>query len=234
MGLCLMVLTPTPSAHSTTHSTIDNALSELSVTVAECKACRLCEGRLQTVFGDGPTTARLMVIGEGPGQQEDEQGMPFVGRSGQLLSQILASAGFHRASQVGMETANVYIANIVKCRPPQNRAPVANEMASCKPYLEEQIRLIQPALILLAGATAVKGILTSQTGAHAVGITKIRGQWFPTPYLGRDGQPIPAMPIFHPAYLLRNPVKTPGSPKALMEDDIQAVRQELDCRVASE
>jgi len=175
-----------------------------------------------------------MVIGEGPGQQEDEQGLPFVGRSGQLLTQILASMGFHRASQVGAKAANVYIANIVKCRPPQNRAPVADEMAACKPYLEQQIQLIQPALILLAGATAVKGILAPETGAHTVGITKIRGQWFPTPYTGRDGQPIPAMPIFHPAYLLRNPVKAPGSPKALMWEDIQAVRTELDRRMALE
>ncbi|MDH4378983.1 MAG: uracil-DNA glycosylase [Vampirovibrionales bacterium] len=229
-----MVLATVPPTQPKTKPALELSLHELSQVVATCTACRLCDGRIQTVFADGPVTARLMVIGEGPGQQEDEQGLPFVGRSGQLLTQILASGGFHRASQVGMEAANVYIANIVKCRPPQNRAPVADEMAACKPYLEEQIRLIQPALILLAGATAVKGILTPQTAAKAVGITKIRGQWFPTPYVGRDGHPIPAMPIFHPAYLLRNPVEAPGSPKALMWDDIQTVRQELDRRLALE
>ncbi|MFN8615028.1 MAG: uracil-DNA glycosylase [Vampirovibrionales bacterium] len=201
-------------------------LEDLSARVNACQACSLCKERLNVVVGDGPTTARLLVIGEGPGQQEDEQGLPFVGRSGQLLTQILASVGFYRASQVGPEAANVYIANIVKCRPPKNRAPLPNEMMACKPFLEEQIRFINPDLMLLAGATAVKGILSPESGAHSVGISKIRGQWFPTPYTHPSGKPILAMPIFHPAYLLRNPSKAPGSPKALMWEDIQAVRRE--------
>lgn len=195
-------------------------LGQLRQQVAGCTQCKLCETRIQTVFSDGNPHARLMIIGEGPGQNEDETGIPFVGRAGKLLTQIIESVGLERQR-------DTYIANIVKCRPPKNRAPEADESASCVPYLHQQIRLVQPAMILLAGATAVRGILNNKTG-----ITKLRGQWFNCPeatfgtsYLG---EPIQAMPIFHPSYLLRNPQKTPGSPKALMWDDIRAVKARLD------
>jgi DNA polymerase len=150
-----------------------------------------------------------MVIGEAPGQTEDETGLPFVGRSGQLLEKILAS--------VNLSTEHdVYISNINKCRPPNNRVPTPDEMAACKPYLLEQIRLVDPKILLLTGATAVKGIIGDKRG-----ITKIRGQW-----LEWEGRL--CMPIFHPSYLLRNPSKEVGKPKWLMWQDIQAVRAKLD------
>jgi len=136
---------------------------------AFCTKCALHTGRTKSVFADGNPLAPLMIIGEGPGQNEDETGIPFVGKAGQLLTQILESVGFNRAE-------DVYICNIVKCRPPQNRAPEPDEMEACFPYLAEQIAIIRPRLVLLAGATAVKGILKTK-----VGITKIRGQWFEAP-----------------------------------------------------
>jgi DNA polymerase len=153
-----------------------------------------------------------MLIGEGPGQNEDETGVPFVGRAGQLLTQILTSVNIQRDK-------DIYICNVVKCRPPQNRAPMPEEMAACFPYLEEQIRLVKPRFILLAGATAMKAVLNIKEG-----ITKVRGQWFDTPFEGGAK----AMPIFHPSYLLRNQSKAEGSPKWLMWQDIQEVRRQLD------
>jgi DNA polymerase len=180
--------------------------------VIHCKACQRCSlaaERTNVVVSRGSATAPILIIGEGPGQQEDEQGLPFVGKSGQLLEKILAS--------VRLDTnQDVYICNIVKCRPPGNRVPTADEVAACKGYLLEQIRLVNPKIILLTGATAVKGILGIKDG-----ITKIRGQWFEW-----DGRL--CMPIFHPAYLLRNPSRDKGSPKWLMWQDIQAVRNKLD------
>jgi DNA polymerase len=163
------------------------------------------------VFFDGNPQASLMLIGEGPGQNEDETGIPFVGRAGQLLTQILESAQINRAQ-------DIYICNIVKCRPPQNRAPLPEEMAACFPYLKAQIDWIRPKLILLAGTTAMKGILGIGSG-----ITKVRGQWFDTPYHGAK-----AMPIFHPSYLLRNASREKGSPKWWMWQDMKEIRRALD------
>jgi DNA polymerase len=150
-----------------------------------------------------------MIIGEAPGKNEDETGLPFVGRSGQLLEKILASV------ELSTET-DIYIANICKCRPPENRVPTSEEAAACKPYLLEQIRLVDPKIILLTGATSVKGL----TGDKRP-ITKIRGEW-----LEWEGRL--CMPIFHPSYLLRNPSKEKGSPKWLMWQDIQKVRDQFD------
>lgn len=183
-------------------------LALLQSIVAQCQQCRLCETRTNTVFAQGNPESPLMVIGEGPGQQEDETGLPFVGRAGQLLTKILASVDFKRPD-------DVYICNIVKCRPPQNRAPMKDEMSECFRYLRAQIAIIQPRFILLAGATAVKGIL----GATPP-ISKIRGQWLDTPF----GEQTKAMPIFHPSYLLRNPSSEPGKPKWLMWQDMKAIR----------
>jgi DNA polymerase len=152
-----------------------------------------------------------MLIGEGPGQQEDETGIPFVGRAGQLLTQILGSIGIDR-------TKDIYICNTVKCRPPQNRTPEPEEMAACWPYLEGQLYWVQPKIILLAGAAAVRDVLQTK-----MGITKIRGQWFETPFNGAM-----AMPIFHPSYLLRNQSKAPGSPKWLTWQDMKTLKQRLD------
>lgn len=184
-------------------------MEDLATHCNACQRCDLAPTRTNVVVSRGSATAPIFIIGEGPGQQEDEQGKPFVGRSGQLLEQILAS--------VRLDTErDVYIGNIVKCRPPNNRVPTADEVAACKGYLLEQIRLVDPKIILLTGATAVKGILGIKEG-----ITKIRGQWFE--WEGRL-----CMPIFHPAYLLRNPSREKGSPKWLMWQDIQAVKAKLE------
>jgi DNA polymerase len=150
-----------------------------------------------------------MIIGEGPGQNEDETGLPFVGKAGQLLEKILESVKLDSEQ-------DVYICNVVKCRPPGNRVPTPDEIAACKPYLLEQIRLIDPKIILLTGATGVKGVTGDKRG-----ITKIRGTWIE--WEGRL-----CMPILHPAYLLRNPSRERGSPKWLMWQDIQVVRAKLD------
>jgi uracil-DNA glycosylase family 4 len=182
-------------------------MAQLAQHCNNCHRCGLGNTRTHAVVGRGNLQADIMIIGEGPGQTEDETGLPFVGRSGQLLEKILAS--------VELTEKEVYICNIVKCRPPENRVPTPEEMAACKPYLLEQIRLVDPKIILLTGATAVKGITGSKQG-----ITKIRGQWIE--WEGRL-----CMPIFHPSYLLRNPSKEKGAPKWLMWQDIQAVRDKL-------
>ncbi|MEA5580118.1 uracil-DNA glycosylase [Nodularia harveyana UHCC-0300] len=186
-----------------------NNIAELTQDCNQCQRCGLAENRTHAVVGRGHLQAPIMVIGEAPGQNEDETGLPFVGRSGQLLEKILASVNLSTEQ-------DVYIANINKCRPPENRTPNPDEMAACIPYLLEQIRLIDPKIILLTGATAVKGITGDKRG-----ITKIRGQWIE--WSGRL-----CMPIFHPSYLLRNPSKEVGKPKWLMWQDMQAVRAKLD------
>ncbi len=190
------------------------SLEELSCRADVCTRCQLSRTRTRAVFSDGNPQAPIMLIGEGPGQQEDETGVPFVGRAGQLLTQILSSVGIDRKK-------DIYICNTVKCRPPENRKPLPEEMVACYPYLEGQIYWVQPKLILLCGGTAVEDVLKIKTG-----ITKIRGQWFDTPY------GVKAMPIFHPSYLLRNPSKEKGSPKWLMWQDIQEVRRQLDALMA--
>lgn len=177
-----------------------------------CNACYRCDlgaTRTHAVVGRGNPQAPIMIIGEGPGQNEDETGLPFVGKAGQLLEKILESVKLDSEQ-------DVYICNVVKCRPPSNRVPTPDEIAACKPYLLEQIRLVDPKIILLTGATAVKGVTGDKRG-----ITKIRGTWME--WEGRL-----CMPILHPAYLLRNPSRERGSPKWLMWQDIQVVRAKLD------
>jgi uracil-DNA glycosylase len=186
-----------------------NSIAQLAAHCQICQRCELGKTRTNAVVGRGSQTAPIMIIGEGPGQNEDEQGLPFVGRSGQLLEKILASV------KLTIEK-DIYICNVVRCRPPENRVPTPAEVAACKPYLLEQIRLVNPQIILLTGATAVKAI----TGKKEA-ISKIRGTWIE--WEGRY-----CMPIFHPAYLLRNPEPTVGKPKWLMWQDIQAVRAKLD------
>lgn len=191
------------------------SLTDVAQEAARCQKCSLGATRTKSVFSDGNPEAPLMLIGEGPGQNEDETGIPFVGKAGQLLTQILASVEINRQS-------DIYICNIVKCRPPQNRAPQPEEMAACMPYLEAQIRLIKPRLVLLAGATALKGVLGIPQG-----ITKLRGQWFDLP----ERYELPetkVMPVFHPSYLLRNQSKEKFSPKWFMWQDMKAVRRALD------
>jgi DNA polymerase len=183
-------------------------IEELSTHCRSCTRCELAASRTNVVIGKGNPQAPIVIIGEGPGQQEDEQGLPFVGRSGQLLDNILKSV------ELTLEK-DVYITNAVRCRPPNNRTPHPEEMAACKPFLLEHIRLVNPQIILLTGATAVKSILAKKEG-----ITKIRGQWF-------EWENRACMPIFHPAYLLRNASRAVGSPKWLMWQDIQSVKDKL-------
>mgnify|MGYP006425585189 CR=1 FL=1 len=184
-------------------------LEQLASHCRQCQRCGLSQTRSQVVVSRGNKNADVMIIGEAPGQSEDEQGLPFVGRSGKLLDQILASVA------LSVEE-DVYISNIVKCRPPQNRTPTTKEINACKPYLLEQVALVDPLIILFTGATAFKG-LTGEKKA----ISKIRGQWLQ--WEGRW-----AMAIFHPAYLLRNPSREEGKPKWLMWQDIQNVSQQLE------
>ncbi|HEY9683851.1 MAG TPA: uracil-DNA glycosylase [Oculatellaceae cyanobacterium] len=173
-----------------------------------CQLCALCKERKKVVFSKGNPKAQLMLIGEGPGRYEDETGLPFVGRAGQLLDKILAS--------VDIGPDDIYVCNIVKCRPPQNRVPTPDEMASCRPYLEAQIHFVQPKLILLAGSTAVQGVLQVKDP-----ISRLRGKWFDYKNSAK------VMAVFHPSYLLRNESREVGSPKWLMWQDIKEVRKAL-------
>lgn len=183
--------------------------SELEQRVLDCGDCPLCHGRTQAVFGEGSIKTPLMFIGEGPGADEDRQGRPFVGRSGQLLTQILEAAGIGRD--------DIYITNIVKCRPPENRTPLPEEMLRCDKYLQTQILLIRPAMLVLLGNTPAKWILRTTEG-----VTRLRGRWF-------EWRGIPVMPMFHPSYLLRFPDQNKkGSPKHLTWLDIQEVKKRKD------
>jgi DNA polymerase len=154
--------------------------------VAACRRCGLCEGRTQTVSGEGSPTPRLVVVGEAPGAEEDRTGRPFVGPAGQLLTRMLAA--------IGLAREDVFIANVLKCRPPENRAPRPDEVAACRPYLREQLSLLGPPLVLVLGNHAAKALLATERG-----ITSLRGRFTTTPEGWR------VMPTFHPAYLLRNP-----------------------------
>jgi DNA polymerase len=185
-----------------------DSLQQLASACAACRRCGLANGRLQVVVGRGNPRARLLLIGEAPGAQEDQEGLPFVGRSGQLLDRLLQSAGID-------SNRDAYICNVVKCRPPDNRKPSAAELAACRPWLEQQIALVDAPLVVLVGASALQGVLGIKGG-----ITSLRGQW--RPWQGRW-----LMPILHPSYLLRNPSERPGSPKALTLDDLRLVQSRL-------
>ena len=161
------------------------AMEELKEKATNCTLCALRAGCSQVVFGEGNPEARVMLIGEGPGAEEDKLGRPFVGRAGQLLDKILEACGFNRFT-------HTYIANIVKCRPPQNRIPTPEERLKCKSYLLKQIEVIDPVIIILLGATALQGLIDP-----AAKITGMRGMWL-------NWQGIWVMPTYHPAALLRN------------------------------
>ena len=161
------------------------SLDQLNSLICNCTNCGLHKGRNKFVFGSGNPNADVMVIGEGPGAEEDKQGLPFVGRAGQLLTDILKAIKFSREE--------VFIGNIVKCRPPDNRTPLPEEMETCIPYLAKQIELIKPKLILCLGLTAAKGLLKKKDS-----LTSLRGQVF-------EYEGIKTMVTFHPAALLRNP-----------------------------
>ena len=169
--------------------TIARDWAALEVQVSSCKKCQLHESRTQTVFGTGNRNADWLIIGEAPGGDEDREGEPFVGRAGKLLDEMLFAAGLKRA--------DVYIANILKCRPPANRDPSADEVACCHPYLQQQIDLIQPRLILAVGRIAAHKLLQTDTP-----VGRLRGKLH---HYGDTG--IPVIVTYHPAYLLRSPLE---------------------------
>ncbi|VAX28376.1 Uracil-DNA glycosylase, family 4 [hydrothermal vent metagenome] len=163
----------------------EEALKRLRAETGDCRRCRLSEGRTNLVFGEGNPDAGLMFVGEAPGEQEDRQGRPFVGKAGELLTRLIEKMGFSRDE--------VYIANTVKCRPPDNRNPMEDEIKTCMPFLEKQIGIIEPAVIMTLGSVATKALL-GDIGS----ISRVRGKT--CRYRG-----VPVVPTFHPSYLLRNP-----------------------------
>lgn len=177
-----------------------NALCDVLV---DCQRCKLCNGRTNIVFGVGNPQAELMFVGEGPGQEEDIQGVPFVGKAGRLLTDIIEKG-------MGLRRDDVYIANVVKCRPPNNRNPEPDEIVACEPFLHRQISLVRPRAVVSLGAFATQVLLRNRTA-----ISKQRGRW-------HDYQGVPVMPTFHPAYLLRN-----GGDKRLVWGDIKMVMERL-------
>lgn len=179
-----------------------NSWEELENSCKNCNKCKLAQGRNNVVIGCGNKNAKLMFIGEGPGADEDVQGIPFVGKAGKLMNMAFAGTGINREE--------VYITNIVKCRPPMNRNPEKDEADACKEYLETQIELIKPKIIVLLGNVALKNILGEEYG-----ITKTRGQW-----VEKDG--IKYIPTFHPAALLRDETK-----KIAFWKDLKTVKEEI-------
>jgi DNA polymerase len=203
---------PRPSAAPSTvpgaaAKTADSAergaqIAALAGTVAGCTRCRLCEGRNKVVFGTGNPDAELMLIGEGPGAEEDRQGLPFVGPAGELLNKIIQA--------IDLKREDVYIANIVKCRPPGNRDPQPDEVAACRGFLEKQIALVQPRVLVALGRVAAQTLLGNETP-----IGRMRGRWYRI-------QGVPAMVTYHPAALLRNQAL-----KRPTWEDMQQVRDRL-------
>ena len=185
-------------------------LEKLKGSFAECNKCGLASTRTNIVFGDGNADTRLMFIGEGPGPDEDAQGLPFVGRSGQLLTKMINAMGLSRQQ--------VYIANIVKCRPPSNRDPLMEEAQACIGYLRSQIQIINPEIIVCLGSISLNFLLQPE-GKVKLGISKLRGTW-------QDFYGYKVLPTFHPAYLLRNPSK-----KREAWQDLQVVMKELGLEV---
>ncbi|MBW2095981.1 MAG: uracil-DNA glycosylase [Deltaproteobacteria bacterium] len=182
-------------------------LEALQEFIGDCKRCKLHLGRKSLVFGEGDPHARLVFVGEGPGRDEDIAGKPFVGEAGRLLTRIIENG-------MGLQRRDVYICNVVKCRPPGNRDPEKDEVETCLPFLEQQIRIIEPEVICTLGRVAAQTLL-----GDAFRITKDRGTW-------RSYKGIPLMPTFHPAYLLRNPAA-----KRPVWEDVQAIMRRLGMEV---
>ncbi|HEY9085070.1 MAG TPA: uracil-DNA glycosylase [Candidatus Tyrphobacter sp.] len=197
-------------------ATRTRALGEAATHASACRKCAIGSQRRNNVYGEGDPCARLMIIGEGPGETEDKLGRPFVGRAGELLNKML--------SAIGLAREDVYICNIVKCRPTistpsglRNRAPDPQEIANCRPFLDGQIEVIRPTVILALGAPAAKSLLGS-----TFQITKMRGRW----YEGPRGTPM--MVTFHPAYVLRQTGGEINAVKRMVWDDLKSVRAKLD------
>ena len=170
--------------------------------LGDCRRCKLSSTRTNIVFGDGAPRARLMFVGEAPGAEEDKTGLPFVGAAGKLLTKMIVAMKLARE--------DVYICNVIKCRPPENRPPEPDEVAACEPFLVKQIASVRPEVIVSLGRTATKMLLHDETP-----ISKLRGNW-------REYNGVALMPTFHPAYLLRNPAD-----KRLAWEDLQAVMAKL-------
>jgi DNA polymerase len=181
---------------------LPEGLAQLKNEVLDCRSCDLCQTRTNVVFGAGSSTAKLMFIGEAPGEEEDKQGLPFVGRAGSLLTKIIEA--------MGMKREDVYIANILKCRPPHNRAPLPAEIAACQGNVKRQVEVIKPKVICTLGKFASQTLLATETP-----ISALRGHF-------REYSGIKVMPTFHPAYLLRNP-----EDKKLVWQDMKKVMKEL-------
>jgi DNA polymerase len=184
----------------------EDPLDALRAEVLACRACRLSEGRKNVVFGEGNPKARLVFVGEGPGREEDESGRPFVGEAGALLTRIIENA-------MGLKRGDVYICNVVKCRPPNNRVPERDEMAACLPFLRRQLSLVGPELICCLGQTAARALISDDFKVGAG-----RGRWY-------SFEGVPMMVTYHPGYLLRNP-----KDKALVWEDIKKVMARLGIR----
>jgi uracil-DNA glycosylase family 4 len=202
---------PRAAASAPVHEVADaerETLDHVRADLGDCQRCKLAGGRTNLVYGVGDPHARLVFVGEGPGADEDAKGEPFVGRAGQLLTEIIT-----KGMKLGRQ--DVYICNVVKCRPPGNRNPEPDEVAACEPFLVRQLRAIGPEVIVALGKFAAQTLLRSKTP-----ITQLRGRWF-------DYQGIMLMPTFHPAYLLRNP-----GDKRLVWEDIQKVMRVLGLPIA--
>ena len=184
------------------------SLEDLEAACLQCQRCDLAKERKHVVVSRGHPSARLMVIGEAPGADEDAQGRPFVGRSGRLLDASLTEVGLDQED-------DIYICNLIKCRPPGNRRPTPVELKACRPWLDRQILEVNPEVLLILGATASAALLESRTP-----ISRLRGQW--TQWEGRF-----VMPSFHPSYLLRNPSREPGKPRSLFIADLTQVKDAL-------
>lgn len=187
-----------------------NELDIIKNKCLNCQKCALGKTRTNIVFSSGVPNGKLVLVGEAPGYWEDQKGEPFVGKAGQLLDKIFECVGLSRKE-------HVYICNTIKCRPPENRDPLPEEKAACKEYLDVQLEILKPKIILICGRVALNTFLPDKGG-----ITKVRGQWFDGPYGSK------MMPIFHPSYLLRNDSKEKGSPKWLMWQDIKEVKRVYD------
>lgn len=202
-------LIPPPHTHTAELLKNCTTLDALRRALEAFEGCALKTTATHTVFSDGQPNAPVMVIGEAPGADEDKQGKPFVGLSGQLLDRILQTIGLNRAT-------NLYISNIVPWRPPGNRQPTPQEIAMCLPFIERHIALVNPKILILVGGTPTKALLNNKSG-----IMKMRGQW--TSYQpSEEIPPIPTMPTFHPAFLLRSPGQ-----KALVWQDMLMVQERL-------
>jgi DNA polymerase len=195
--------TPTATASATATAMKLPVLEEVRTELGECTRCKLHKGRHSIVFGVGSPRARLMFVGEAPGEDEDLQGIPFVGKAGQLLTKMIEAMGLRRE--------DVYICNTVKCRPPNNRNPEPDELLACEPFLKGQLAAVKPEVIVTLGKFAAQALLREDTP-----ISRMRGQW-------KTYEGIPLMPTFHPAYLLRSPGE-----KGKVWDDLKAVMKKLD------